>query len=48
MALGESQDCSWTAKGWEVMSSFVCSLYASKAVLKIVSESVEGVTVDET
>ena len=30
------------------MSSFVWSLYASKAALKIVSKSVEDVTVDGT
>ncbi len=48
MTPGESQDCSWTARGWEAMSSFVCSLYASKAALRIVSKSVGDVAVDGT
>ncbi len=48
MALGESQDCSWAARGWEAMSFFVCFLYASKAALKIVSKSVGDVAVDGT
>ncbi len=48
MALGESQDCSWAAKGWEAMSCVVYCLYASKATLKIVSKSVEDVEVDGT
>jgi hypothetical protein len=41
MVLGESQDCSWVANGWEAMSFFVWFLYASNAALKIVSKSVE-------
>ena len=46
MALEESQDFSWVAKGWEVMSFFVFFLYASKAAEKIVSKFVEYVEVD--
>ncbi len=46
MALGESQDFSWVARGWEAMSFFVLFLYASKETLKISSklmeEAVEG------
>ena len=48
MALEESQDFSWVAKGWEVMSFFVFFLYASKAAEKIVSKFVEYVEVDGT
>jgi hypothetical protein len=48
MALDESQDFSWVAKGWEVISFFVCFLYAFKASVKIVSKFVEGVEVDGT
>lgn len=48
MALGESQDWSWTAKGWELMSLFVCFLYASKAAPKIDSKSGEGIVTDGT
>ena len=48
MALGESQDLSWAAKGWEVMSSFVCLLYSFKAAAKIVSKFGEDVDVDGT
>jgi hypothetical protein len=43
MALGESQDFSWVANGWEVISFFVSVLYAFKASVKSVSKSVEGV-----
>ena len=45
MALAESQDWSWVARGWEVMSFSVRFLYASKAALKIVSKFVEEVAV---
>jgi hypothetical protein len=49
MAGGELQDCSLTARGWEVMSSFVFFLYASKDALKISkkisSKLVEGAEV---
>lgn len=48
MALDESQDCSWVARGWEERSFLVLFLYASKAALKIVSKSVEDVVVDGT
>ena len=48
MALGESQDWSWTARGWELMSLFVCFLYASKAAPKIDSKSVEGIATERT
>jgi len=48
MVPGESQDFSWAARGWEVMSRFVCFLYASKAAVKIVSKFVEEATVDGT
>lgn len=48
MALEESQDCSWMAKGWEAMSFFVCLLYVFKAAEKIVSKFVEDVEVDGT
>lgn len=41
MAREELQDCSLTARGWEVMSSFVFLLYASKEALKISSKLVE-------
>ena len=48
IALEESQDFSWVARGWAVMSFFVFLLYASKAVEKIVSKFVEDVEVDGT
>ena len=48
IALGESQDLSWAARGWEAMSSFVCLLYSFKAVAKIVSKFWEDVDVDGT
>ena len=48
MALEESQDWSWVARGWEVISFFVCFLYAFKAAEKIVSKFVEEVEVDGT
>ena len=48
MASGESQDRSWVARGWEVMSFFVCFLYAFKAAVKMASKPVEEVEVDET
>lgn len=43
----ESQDLSWSAKGWEVMSFFVCFLYSLKAAVKIVSKFGEEVEVDD-
>ena len=48
MALGESQDWSWTARGWELMSLFVRFLYVSKAAPKIDSKSVEGIATERT
>ena len=48
MAVEESQDFSWVARGWEAMSFFVCFLYAFKAVSKIVSKIVEDLEVDGT
>ena len=48
IALEESQDLSWVARGWEAMSFFVCFLYAFKAAEKIDSKSVEDVEVDGT
>jgi hypothetical protein len=41
IALEESQDCSWVARGCEAISFFVCFLYASKAAVYIVSKFVE-------
>ena len=41
MALGQSQDCSWTARGWEAISFFVRYLYAFEAAVKIASKSEE-------
>jgi hypothetical protein len=46
MALEESHDCSWVARGWEAISVFVCCLYSFKAAVKIVSKLVEDVEVD--
>ena len=46
IALGESQDLSWAARGWEAMSFFVFVLYSSKAAVKIVSKLVGAVEVD--
>jgi hypothetical protein len=34
MAVGESQDCSWVARGWARSLFFVVFSYASKATLK--------------
>ena len=49
MVLEESQDCSWVARGWEVISLFVCFLYSFKAAVNIVSKVVEDdVEVDRT
>jgi hypothetical protein len=48
MALAESQDFSWVARGWEAMSLFVCFLYTFKAAEKIDSNSEEGAEVDGT
>ena len=47
-ALGESQDLSWAAKGWEAMSFFVCFLYSFKATVNIASKFVEEAEVDGT
>jgi hypothetical protein len=46
MALEESHDFSWAARGWEVMSFFVCFLYAFKAAEKIESKFVGIVEVE--
>ena len=48
IAVGESQDCTWLARGWEAISFFVCFLYAFKAAENIVSKLVEDVGVDGT
>ena len=48
IALEESQDFSWRARGWEVMSFFVCFLYAFRALEKISSKFEEDVEVDGT
>ena len=48
MALEESQDLSWVARGWEAMSFFVCFLYALKAAEKTDSKFEEGGEVDGT
>ena len=48
MALEESQDWSWVARGCEAMSFFVCFLYVSKADANIVSKFGEEAEVDET
>jgi len=34
MAVGESQDCSWAARGWVRSLHFVFFSYASKAALR--------------
>ena len=43
MALEESHDCSWVARGWEAISVFVCFLYSFKAAVNMVSKVVEDV-----
>ena len=48
IALEESQDFNWVAKGWEVMSFFVCFLYAFRASENISSKFEEDVEVDGT
>ena len=48
MAVEESQDFNWVARGWEAISFFVCFLYAFKAAENIVSKFVEDVEVDGT
>ena len=48
MALGDSQDFSWVARGWEAMFFFVCLWYSSKAAAKIVSKFVDDAAVYET
>ena len=48
MALEESQDLSWEARGWEAMSFFVCFLYVFKASEKTDSKFKEDVEVDGT
>ena len=49
MALGESQDLSWVARGCEAMSFFVCLLYSFKAAANIASRLVgEAADVDIT
>ena len=48
MASGESQDRSWVARGWEIMSFFVSFPYAFKASVKMASKPVEEMEVDGT
>ena len=48
MALEESQDCNSVARGWEVISFFVCFLYVVKASVNIVSKFVQEVEADGT
>jgi hypothetical protein len=48
IALEESQDFSWVARGWEAMSFFVCFLYTFKAAENIVSKFVEEAEVGGT
>ena len=48
MALGVSQDFSWTVRGCEVISFFVCLVYVSNAALNMVSKLVEVVVEDRT
>ena len=48
MALEESQDCNSVARGWAVISFFVCFLYAVNAFAKIVSKFVEEAETDGT
>ena len=48
MAVEESQDCRRVARGWEVISRFVCFLYSFRAAAKIVSKLVEEEEVDGT
>jgi hypothetical protein len=48
MALGESQDRSWVARGCEAISFLVCLLYACKAAVRIVSKFVEAAEVGGT
>ena len=48
MALAESQDWSWVARGWAAMSFFVCLLYVFKAAAKMVSKLVDEVEEDGT
>jgi hypothetical protein len=45
MELEVVQDCSSVERGLEVISFFVCLLYAFKAAVKSVSKFVEGVEV---
>ena len=44
----ELQDFSWVARGWEVISFFVCFLYPFRASEKISSKFGEDVEVDGT
>ena len=48
IALEESQDFIWVARGWEAMSFFVCFLYAFRASEKISSKFEEDVEADGT
>lgn len=48
IAPGESQEYNWAARGWEVMSHFVCLWYSVRAVAKIDSNFVEEVAVGGT
>ena len=48
MALEESHDCSWMARGWAAISLFVCFLYSFKAAVNSASKVAEDVEVDGT
>jgi hypothetical protein len=41
MAPGDSQECSWVARGLEVMSRLVCFLYSFRVAAKMASNFVE-------
>ena len=47
IAVEEPQDLIWAAKGWEVISFFVCFLYSLKEAVKMVSKFGEEVEADE-
>ena len=48
IALEESHDCNWVARGREAISVFVCFLYSFKAAANIVSKLAEDVEPDGT
>ena len=48
MAVEDSQDLIWAARGWEAMLFFVCFLYSSKAAVKIVVTQKDVAVEDET